>query len=1120
MPESPPASPGPEERPWWESTPAGELVLLGFVRLGRGAPTPGARLSAWFKGLPQRAQYVSGVEYVAASSGAAQPLHWQGDEVTLFFKGDEERAAVVRAFAAARVLHERMRVDLALPVRLAVHAAWVPWNPESGQPVHPAIELCSWLQQVAPENGIVVTEDVYLVLPEAERRWMGLLGVVGQPGVPVYVFPGALAGKGAPDIFRPGDEVRLWESFRSYVNGPEVRRLRYVGFPLQKKQPPNLDVMDVFVAPDAHARVGAANLLPEAARSGTKLLGMVAQAPFLGLGRSPLPPKPFGQLFAEHRALVVLGDPGSGKTTVLRWLAVAAAGGVLGLGEKAGVAERLLPLLVSVGRLADVRKTLGGNCSVVEALARYFEDRRVGQAAELSGFLERRLEEGACLVLLDGLDEVAGEAREDIRKWLEAFAARYPANRYVVSSRQVGYAGFTLPGGLEVVLGPFNDEQVRRYVTVFERAYRHWEAGVPDDIGADHESKKLLDALLGNPRLRGLAANPFLLSSLVLIHRAEGQLPRHRVLAYEVFARTLCEAWGSARRVVASDVDHRDIRYEEEALPILGELALQMHRQWPAGVAPEGFVIDTLARAIQERDGVSAEEARKAAQEFLQRAGQDVQLLLERGPGQWGFLHLTFQEFFAAVGLHSAERFEEEAKEHLLEPRWEEVVRLGVGYMALVQKRAEKTRRFIEEVLEFEQKGERRYLTEVLRKQVPLAALLAAEAGDVLRASVRERVAQALADWLRLMPQGVIEPVAVELALTDFRERMVGMFAQELRAEDWPARFKAFYFLSKLQGTEAADSLRSLERDDSPLMRLAAAKTLRALKERPDEEMLVEFCHHRDVLVRLTAFALLRAVNRVKADEVWRAWLEEYGRSLTSPAHEQIAVLLAGDEPVIHVGGELQVFLEGLREELVALSRMGKELPDFFARWGKRLSGGEALNAEETAEIVRSVEALAPASLLFSSGVAGLLFAGRQTDLLLALSCSSSWDIRLAAMIVLGLLSRTAASGQVLAGTRTLSTAELDRLSQGLQPMLNDPTDWVRGIAVIALLERQGQQLLGHVRSLLSSPNVLVRSLAVAALAELAPAEAVEELTRTIQTSQKWWERSAALSALWKLAAR
>jgi hypothetical protein len=124
-----------------------------------------------------------------------------------------------------------------------------------------------------------------------------------------------------------------------------------------------------------------------------------------------------------------------------------------------------------------------------------------------------------------------------------------------------------------------------------------------------------------------------------------------------------------------------------------------------------------------------------------------VQILAERGPGIWGFLHLTFQEFFAAAGLHACERFEEIALGRLFDPRWEEVIRLGVGYLALVQRRPVAARRFVERVLAWREPAPNERVTAILRLQVPLAALLAAEAGDALPGPLQGRIAEEFAGW-------------------------------------------------------------------------------------------------------------------------------------------------------------------------------------------------------------------------------------------------------------------------------------------------------------------------------------------------------------------------------------
>lgn len=780
------AAPNASVVPTWLGDAPPEGAFAGLVRIELPEDALPWRGTIDEQVLRRRAQYTAGVEFIARNFGALSPFAWDGDALLLVF-GDVPAPELPRhTYKAATELWNRVRVELDLPARLAAHVGRVRPLAEPGLVVGGDVDTCQELVANAPVGTIALSEELALALPEAAKREIAVLG--SRPGSerPIHAFPRAAAVSSGAGLV-VDETSRLWGKLRGYAMGPGVRLVPYVGFRLHKREPPRLDIRDVFVRSEVELRRRLDVDLHKERALEDALLPLPWSARSVGGAEDVA--RDFGELFARHRSVIVLGDPGSGKTTLLRWLAVIAASGRFELDAQLGTAERLLPVPVSVGRLAEVRRGLGGQAASVPAtLARYFHDRSVHEDERgLREFLAHELERGRCLVLLDGLDEVKSEERQAIYQWLESFAAEYSENRFVVSSRVVGYTGFQLPGDVaEVVLRPFTEAQVERYVRVFHRAYVRWETNAePTD---EREADRLLEALRASPRLSGLARNPFMLSALALIHRAEGKLPRHRVQAYEVFARALCETWAEARRLVAGDTRQPVIEYEEEALPILGELALAMHEQYPTGVAPEEFVLRKIAEALAEQKGVSGADARRAAREFLKRAGEDVQILLERGAGEWGFLHLTFQEFFVAAGLHAKECFEDVALQHLFDPRWEEVIRLGVGYLALVQKRPTAAQRFVKRVLEHQEPEPRAWFTRLLKKQVPLAALLAAEAGDALPETLQQRIATEMSAWVEVMPRDLVAPVLKELALTDFAPRVAGACKPQISSGNAGAR--------------------------------------------------------------------------------------------------------------------------------------------------------------------------------------------------------------------------------------------------------------------------------------------------------------------------------------------
>jgi len=275
-----------------------------------------------------------------------------------------------------------------------------------------------------------------------------------------------------------------------------------------------------------------------------------------------------------HTRLVVLGDPGSGKTTLLRYLALTFARDLWDGGgqttdkqrwvkERLGLDEERLPVLLP---LRDFARYLehhfphdgaDGPKRLLEYLHTYFENQQLTLPPD---FFATRLAAGDCVVLLDGVDEVASlPLRQRVSRIVERFTLAYPENRYVVTSRIVGYTGGARLGADYAVttVRDFTADDIARFARHWNRAVEVALAGAETTYvvrKAEAAAKQLSAAIESNPRVRELAVNPLLLTVIALVQRYRAQLPERRVELYEEAIEVLLVQWDAVKGLSATAV--------------------------------------------------------------------------------------------------------------------------------------------------------------------------------------------------------------------------------------------------------------------------------------------------------------------------------------------------------------------------------------------------------------------------------------------------------------------------------------------------------------------------------------------------------------------------------------
>ena len=147
-----------------------------------------------------------------------------------------------------------------------------------------------------------------------------------------------------------------------------------------------------------------------------------------------------------------------------------------------------------------------------------------------------------------------------------------------------------------------------------------------------------------------MARVPNLLTMMALIHRIEATLPHGRALLYERIAEAYLESIDKFRGLSSSPHD----------LPRkkgwLARVAFEMQcRRISEGGSDETAILmdaDTVKGWLsEEMERSDTYPDTPSAEEFLKIVGRRSGLFLPRGEGRYAFVHLSFQEYFAAVAL-------------------------------------------------------------------------------------------------------------------------------------------------------------------------------------------------------------------------------------------------------------------------------------------------------------------------------------------------------------------------------------------------------------------------------------------------------------------------------------
>ncbi|ACF46472.1 protein of unknown function DUF323 [Prosthecochloris aestuarii DSM 271] len=353
------------------------------------------------------------------------------------------------------------------------------------------------------------------------------------------------------------------------------------------------------------------------------------------------------ETYKKYKTLLVIGDPGSGKTTLTKYYALTCLeeNPPVTLGFEGSVRVFYLPL-------RDLERNKKGYISLPSNLAAW--SRRNNLDIKVRTFQEW-LDSGISLVLLDGLDEVSDpEQRKEICRWIKQAQGTFDKARFVVTSRPTGYRqddGITLDFDHQrVAVKDFSHSQQIQFLNNWYRAALLHEIR-PEDLSEGEweaqqsgEAERLATAMIEyfkkpeNKGVRELAAVPMLLQIMAILWKERKFLPNRRQDLYSAALDYLLEYRDRVR-------DREPLLSAEDTRRVLAPVALWMQEVLSFDEADRKAMHEQMQQKLDKLEG--NHNARDICRNLVDRTG----VLVEHGKKTYMFRHKTFREYLAGVQL-------------------------------------------------------------------------------------------------------------------------------------------------------------------------------------------------------------------------------------------------------------------------------------------------------------------------------------------------------------------------------------------------------------------------------------------------------------------------------------